>query len=152
MHALTNRKRLTVSAAVIAVLALSGVAFAFWTGSGSGSASAGVGTSGTVTIAATVTGGAAPGTSVPVRFAASNATKSPITVTTVHLVSVAADASHQSCVTKDFTMEDVTESFQVAANSSAVTLPVDGALAFANTAVNQDACKGATLTLTLSSL
>ena len=50
----------------------------------------------------------------------------------------------------DFTMADVTVSHQVPAGATAEALPTNGSLVFANTAVNQDACKDATLTLTLS--
>jgi hypothetical protein len=48
-------------------------------------------------------------------------------------------------------MADVTESHQVPGNATAESLPTNGSLAYAETGINQDACKGATLTLTLSS-
>jgi hypothetical protein len=48
-------------------------------------------------------------------------------------------------------MADVTENHQVPAEATAEALPNNGSLVFANTSVSQDACKGATLTLTLSS-
>jgi hypothetical protein len=69
----------------------------------------------------------------------------------VHVESIAADSGHASCATADFTMADVTENHQVPAGATADALPNNGSLVYANTAVNQDACKGATLTLTLSS-
>jgi hypothetical protein len=155
MHAFTKRKTLTV-VGVIAVLATAGAAFAYWTGSGGGSGTATVGTNGNVTLTATVPTGIAPGTNKAVTFTAANATASPIFITTVHLVSVVPDSEHPGCIASsslygDFSMADVTESHQVPANATVDALPTAGSLVYANTAVNQDACKGATLTLTLSS-
>ena len=135
----------------VAVLAIAGVAYAYWTGSGSGSGSGTVGTSGSVTLTGTVASGLAPGTNKAVSFTAANSTSSPIYVTTVHLDSIAVDAGHAACVTADFSMADVTENHQVPAGATADPLPTNGSLAMANTGVNQDACKNATLTLTLSS-
>jgi hypothetical protein len=142
-----NKRRL----GAIALLAVAGVAYAYWTGSGSGTGSGTVGTSGSVTLTGNVAPGLAPGTSKAVSFTAANSTSSPIYVTTVHLDSIAVDAGHAACVTADFTMADVTENHQVPAGATAEPLPTNGSLVMANTAVNQDACKNATLTLTLSS-
>lgn len=150
MHRINRRKRL-VALVAVAALAITGAAIAFWTGSGSGSGEAQVGTSGTVTVTGTIQQGIAPGTNRDVSFTAANATDSPIQVTTVRLVSVQADAEHSACTTDDFTMENVTESHEVPANATAEALPNTGTLVFHNTAENQDACKGATLTLTLAS-
>jgi len=149
MHRITKKSRVLI--AIVVSLAVAGGAYAYWTGGGSGSGEAVVGTSGAVTLTATVPDGIQPGTNEAVSFTAANATDSPIFVTTVHLVSVAPDGGHAACETDDFTMADVTESHQVPAGATAEALPVDGSLVYANTAVNQDACKGATLTLTLTS-
>ena len=48
-------------------------------------------------------------------------------------------------------MPDITETTSVAAGATAFALPTGGVLTYANTALNQDACKSATLTLTLTS-
>jgi hypothetical protein len=48
-------------------------------------------------------------------------------------------------------MADVTEAHEVPAGATVEPLPNNGSLVYANTAVSQDNCKGATLTLTLSS-
>jgi hypothetical protein len=146
----TRSRKIALGA--VAVVAVAGLAYAFWTGTGSGTGSGDVGTGGNVTLSATVTDGIAPGNSVPVSFAASNATDSPVRVGTVHLVSVAVDAAHSGCNTADFSMADVVQNHEVPAQATNESLPNDGSLAMANTAVNQDACKGATLTLTLSSV
>jgi hypothetical protein len=150
MNSLAKHKWLVALAAVV-VLVGAGAAVAYWTGGGSGSGTGTVGTSGAVTLTGTVGAGSAPGLSVPVTFTAANATTSPIQVTTVHLESVEADAGHSACVTDDFTMEDVTQAHEVPAGATAEALPNNGSLTYENTAVDQDACKGATLTLTLSS-
>jgi hypothetical protein len=144
-------KKRKVALGVVALIAVGAVAYAYWTGTGSGSGTGTAGTSGTVTITGTVAPGISPATSKSVSFTAANSSSSPIQVTTVHLVSVAADAGHSGCTIADFTMADVTENHEVPAGATADSLPSNGSLAYADTGVNQDACKNATLTLTLSS-
>ena len=95
--------------------------------------------------------GIAPGLAKAVSFTATNAGTSAVMVGTVHLVSVAPDAGHAACDTDDFTMANVVENQSIAAGATNAALANVGSLVFANTAVSQDACKGATLTLTLSS-
>ena len=150
LKGLMRRKRLGALAAVAAIAVAAG-AYAYWTAPGSGSGSAGVGTNGSVTLSASVEAGIAPGTSKPVVFRATNATNSPIFVTTVHLAGVEVDSEHSDCETDDFTMSDVTEEQQVPASTTNHLLDDNGTLVYANTGVNQDACKGATLTLNLTS-
>jgi hypothetical protein len=151
MRKFLKHKRLT-ALSVVAVLALAGAAFAYWTGQGSGgSGTANVGTSGAVTLTPTVTGGITPGNSEPVSFTAANPTNTGIYVSTVHLGSVTADSAHAACTTADFSMADVTENHEIPAGATAASLPSGGTLVYADTGVDQSACKGATLTLTLSS-
>jgi len=146
-----RRKRVLATLGGLTAVVIAVVAVAYWTGSGSGSGSGTVGNVGSVTLTGTVTPGSAPGTSEPVSFTATNLGESPIQVTKVHLVSVTPDSGHAACETDDFTMADVTQDHQVPAETTDEPLPNDGSLAYANTAVSQDACKGATLTLSLSS-
>jgi hypothetical protein len=146
---LTRKRKITLG--TIAMFAVAGLAFAYWTGTGTGTGTGTVGTSGTVTIDGTVAAGSSPGTDTAVSFTAANATSSPIRIADVHLESVAVDTGHSTCVSDDFTMVDATENHQVPANATAEALPTNGSLHYANTNVNQDACQGATLTLTLSS-
>jgi hypothetical protein len=148
---MTFIKKRRIILGAIALTGIAALAYAYWTGTGSGTGTGTAGTSSTVTLTGTVASGIAPGTNKAVSFTAANAGSSPVQVTTVHLVSVAADAGHSGCTTADFTMADVTENHQVPAGASSEPLPNNGSLAYANTGVNQDACKGATLTLTLSS-
>jgi hypothetical protein len=151
MQGFLKRRRLLASAGAIGALIVAGGAYAYWSGTGGGSGSGAVGTSSTVALTATVTPGIAPGTAVPVSFTAANASASPIQVATVSLASVTVDAAHAACTTADFSMADVTETHQVPAAATAEPLPQNGSLVYANTAVSQDACKGATLTLNLTS-
>jgi hypothetical protein len=144
-------KKRRIALGTVALVAIAGLAYAYWTGTGSGTGTGAVGTSGTATITGTIASGIAPGTSKAVTFTAANPSDSPIQVTTVHLDSVAVDAGHAGCATADFTMADATENHQVPAGATAEPLPSDGSLVYANTGVSQDACQGATLTLTLSS-
>ena len=159
MHRFKNKRVGLALAAVALSLVAASVAFGFWTGGGSGSGNATVGTSSSVTITATVPTGIAPGTSKAVSFTAANASTSPIYVTTVRLDTlttfgtsgITVDSGHADCVTADFTMANITENHEVPAGATVEALPVNGSLVYANTAVNQDACKGATLTLHLLS-
>lgn len=144
-------KKMRVAVGVIALTMVAAGAYAYWTGGGSGSGTSDVGTNGAVTITATVAPDIAPGEARAVSFTAANATTSPIFVTTVHLVSVAVDSEHAACATADFSMANVTASHQVPAGATVEALGTGGSLVYANTAVSQDACKDATLTLTLSS-
>jgi|GEM_PF-5649391 len=150
---MSNRNRTKTVAVIGAVVAavVAVAAFAYWSGSGSGTGSGDVGTSSSVALTGTVAPGSAPGTSQSVSFTAANASESPIRVSNVHLVGVAVDGAHAACETADFTMADVTENHQVPAEATTEALPNDGSLVYANTSVSQDACKGATLTLTFSS-
>ena len=150
MEALKSRKWLVALLGIV-VLAGAGAAIAYWSGSGTGTGTGTAGSGGTVTLTGTVAAGSAPGVSVPVTFKAANATTSPIRVSTVHLVNVTVDAGHSGCVTTDYTMPDVTQGFEVPAGATAAGLPTSGSLTYANSAVSQDACKGATLTLSLTS-
>jgi hypothetical protein len=151
MRSLLRRKKIIAGLGAVGVIAITSFAIAYWTGGGSGSGSAAVGTNGAVVLTGTVTPGIAPGTAEPVSFTAANASGSPIQVTKVHLVSIAVDSENAACVTADFTMADVTQTHLVPAGATAEALPNNGSLVYANTEVSQDICKGATLTLTLSS-
>jgi hypothetical protein len=144
-------KKVLIPTTVVAVLALGGVALAFWSGAGTGSGTATVGSGGGITLSATVTAGIFPGGSRPVAITASNPGTSAVMVADVDLDSVTVDAGHSACLTADFTMADVTENYSLVAGASNAPLPTGGTLVFANTAIDQNACKGATLTLALSS-
>ena len=146
-----TKRRAFGALGIAAALAIAAVAVAYWTGEGSGQGQAKVGTSSEVTLTGTVTPGSSPGNAEPVSFTAANPSESAVRVTAVRLVSIVPDGEHGACETADFTMANVTENHLVPGGATVEALPNDGSLVYANTAVNQGACKGATLTLTLSS-
>jgi len=109
-----------------------------------------------VTLHATVTGSLYPGTSSPVAFTVDNPSSGKQRVGTITLSSITVDAGHSECSTvitgekPDFTMAPVTVGQTFApGNGQAVT--ATGSLKMNDTGVSQDACQGATLTLTLAS-
>jgi len=134
----------------VAVAAVGGYAYWTTTGAGTGTASA-VSSNGTVVLHGSGPANLYPGGSGSVTFTADNAGASNLFVATIHLASVTADAGHSSCVTSDFTMPDVTSNTVVNAGASGQALSGTGTLSYANTTSNQDACKGASLTLNLTS-
>jgi len=150
MRRYLTKKRLLVLAVVAAVAAIGTTAFAYFTTTGSGSGSATVGTSSAVTLHGTAASTLYPGTTSVVNFTVDNPSAGHQYVATIHLVSVTTDAGHSSCVTTDFTMPDVTVN-QDFPNGSGQSVTPTGTLTMANTASSQDGCKGAPLTLNLSS-
>jgi hypothetical protein len=148
-----TKKRAAIVAGVAAVaVAGSGVAYAYWTTSGAGGGTASVAANAlTLTLHASTTGNLYPGSSVPVSFTADNGSTGGLRVGSVHLDGVSADAAHSGCTVTDFTMADVAEAQTIPANTAGVALTNGGTLAYADTAVDQSACKGATLALTVSS-
>jgi hypothetical protein len=138
---------------IVAAIGLSAIgAFAYWTTTGSGSGTADVASAnGTLVLHASAPTELYPGGDSSVTFTADNAGESNLYVGTIELVSVTADAGHASCDTDDFTMADVVSNTMVPAATSGHPLAGTGTLVYANTNVNQDACKGAELTLSLSS-
>jgi hypothetical protein len=137
-----------VAAAVIAIGG--GVAFAYWstTGSGTGSAT-NASSNGSVVLHATFANGLTPGASETVTYTADNAGTSSLQVGTI-TPTVSIDAAHSTCSAADFTIAPTTSNTTVPAGASGVAAGT-GTLAFADTAVNQDGCKGAVVTLTLAS-
>lgn len=139
---------LSISAVAVAS---AGAAFAYWTTSGAGSGSAtSASANGVVTLAASFAGGITPGATENVAITAGNAGTSNLYVGTVTLASVTVDAAHGGCGVADFTMPDVVSNTVIPAGASATSVGT-GSLSFANTGANQDACKGAIVTLHLTS-
>lgn len=146
-----GKKRALVVAVVAAVGLIAAIAgYAYWSTTGSGSGSSTAGTTSAITLHASFPSGIYPGGTEPVSFTADSTNPGNVRVGTVHLASVTVDAGHSACVTADFTMPDVAENVEIP-NGSGTALPTNGTLSFADTAVSQDACKGATITLNLTS-
>jgi hypothetical protein len=148
-----KKKRNLAVLGTVAVLAIAGAAFAFWTTTGSGSGSGSVAASnGTLALHGTITSALTPGGSSAVTFTADNTNKSSEQVGTVHAV-VSIDETHATagCKASDFTIEDTAENQVIAAETSGVALTNNGSISMTDSAVNQDACKGATISLALTS-
>lgn len=146
-----SRKSKVIAAAVLLTVSVSGVAFAYWTSTGSGSATGtnAAGT-GTVTITGTVASGLAPGLSRTVSFTAANPATNAIKIGTISDTAIDSNIAGCDTLIADFSMADVVADQVIPAGATAEPITATGSLAYANTAVNQDACKGAVITLTLS--
>lgn len=147
------KKRTAAILGAVAVLAVAGIAIAYWTTTGSGSGSGAVATSnGTLVLHGTIADELTPGASSAVSFTADNANSSSEQVGTVHAV-VSIDEAHatKGCLASDFTIADTEENQVIAAKASGVALAHGGSIAMADTPANQDACKGASISLALTS-
>ncbi|WP_282382700.1 hypothetical protein [Arthrobacter sp. AL12] len=139
----------TTAALTAAFLIIGGGAYAFWSTTGAGTgASTNAQSNGTVVLTATFAPGLTPGASTAVTYTAANPGTSSLRVGTIsHVVSTSAPL----CLPADFTIANVLSDTTVPAGATAFALAGTGTLTFTDTAINQDACKGATITLTLSS-
>ena len=149
MPRLSRKKKIAVVAAAI-LLAGSGAAFAYWTTTGSGTGKADNATSnGTLTLHATFDNGMTPGSSRTVTYTADNSGTSSLFVNTI-TPTVSIDAAHSDCAATNFQINPTAANVRVAAGATGVAAGT-GTLQFLDTTQNQDACKGATVTLTLAS-
>lgn len=146
---MTKFKKIAIGG-VAAVVFSSTAAFAYWTTTGSGNATSSVASSnGTVALSANVAGAIAPGQSTDVTFTAVNSGDTDLYVGTVSSV-ISVSNNGASVSNADFSLPAVVENQIVPAHSS-VVLTGKGALSLANSSANQDALKGATISLALSS-
>jgi hypothetical protein len=144
-------RKLAITLGTIAVLAVAGAAFAYFSTTGSGTGSATVGTSTPLTISGTTATTLYPGTSTTVSFTVDNTSPGSQHVGTITLGSVTTDAGHASCVLTDFTMPAVTAN-QTFPSGTGQTVTATGTLSMAaQPTTSQDGCKGAPLTLNLTS-
>jgi hypothetical protein len=144
------KKRTALVLSAVAVLAVAGIAVAYWTTGGSGSGSGAVAESnGTLVLHGTINNALTPGSTSSVSFTADNAGSSSLQVGTVKAV-VSIDAAHSGCKASDFTIAATPENQVIPANGSAA-LAHDGSISMADSAENQDACQGATISLALTS-
>jgi hypothetical protein len=152
-------KKLAIAAvSTVAAVSVATSAFAYWTTTGSGSGSATAAPSnGTLVLHGSIdTSSHAPypGGSNPVSFTADNAGATTLFVGDITLASVSvvnAPGVLGTCVVSDFSMDKVTSNSSVATGDGH-TIAGTGSLVFANDSGNsQDACKGASITLHLTS-
>jgi hypothetical protein len=150
---LFSAKKFAALAAGTLTLGLTVGAYAYWAAPGAGTGSATAGSSnGTVTLHASLSDGIYPGGSTAVTFTADNPGATDLRVGVIKLDAVVVDASHSTCNTQDFSMIAVASNTTVLHGAAAQLLGGAGSLAFANDALNsQNACKGATITLQVSS-
>lgn len=151
-----TKKRVLWAVSCVGTLALAAGAYAYFTSTGSGTATATVGSSSAVTIKGTVTGNLYPGSSSPVALTVDNPSSGKQRVGTISLEKITADAGHSSCSVvitggnPDFTMAEIVVNKTFSPGNGQAVTP-SGSLTMNDTGVNQDACQGATLTLTLKS-
>jgi hypothetical protein len=157
----STKKRVLAALSVVGILVVAVAAFAYWTTSGTGSGTATAGSDAGVTVTGNPANGIYPGGNVAVttNIANSSATQAQF-VSNLH-VTISVDSAHATagCDAADFTYKADSEA-SGASNPHTVTLnheiaaggnyDVAGKVFMADTNVNQDACKGATLTLDYS--
>jgi hypothetical protein len=151
MKKFTLKKKMIAGAAVAALaLGAGSAAFAYWTASGSGSSTGTVAASnGALVLHASFPAATLfPGDTENVSFTADNNGAQAVAVGTVHTEVTTSDVN---CDAADFLVPDAIENQSIPANSTDVALTNGSTITMTNTAANQDACKSATLTLTLSS-
>jgi hypothetical protein len=145
---LTKKRALVLG--LVAALAVAGAAIAYWTTSGSGTGSGSVKASnGTLVLHGTIEKELTPGSTSPVTFTADNENSSSQQVGTVH--AVVTNSKEPGCKSSDFEIADTVENQVLAANSTGTALTKNGSITMKDTAANQDECKSAVITLTLSS-
>jgi hypothetical protein len=149
-----SRKKIAAAAAIATVGVGGVVAYAYWTTTGSGSGTATAQSSnGTVTLHANIADASSlyPGGSAAVAFTADNDGATNLYVGTITVKSITTSDTH--CLATDFSMDASTyaENTEVAHNTDGVSLPLGGTLSFANSDVSQEACKGATITVNVTS-
>jgi hypothetical protein len=149
MRKMTKKNKIVAVAAAMALTGVGGgIAYAYWTTTGSGS---GTGTNaasnGKVVLSAAVPGGLTPGGNGTVTYTAANGGTSSLQVRNIHAV---VSTSDPLCLASDFTVADVASNTTVPAGSTSTAVG-SSTLYFADTALDQDACKSATITLTLTS-
>ncbi|MCO4255371.1 hypothetical protein [Pseudarthrobacter cellobiosi] len=152
MRKMTKKNKVLAAAGALALVAGSGgAAYAYWTttGAGSGQATNSAG-GGTVALHANFTGGLTPGDSRAVTYTADNA--DPNTSTQVGVLTASVSTDKAGCDSAWFDVTADTSNTTVAKNSTATTVG-SGTLTFNDSStVDQSACKGAIVTITVGSV
>jgi hypothetical protein len=145
---MSRKNKIVAAGAALAITAVGGgAAFAYWTttgtGGGTGTNSAG---GGTVTLTASFAGGLAPGGNQPIAYTGHNNTTSS---TVVGALTPTVTTNNVNCLPAWFTATAVTSNSTLAAGADGSV--GSGTLTFADTADNQDSCKGAVVTVSVTS-
>jgi len=150
MRQMTKKNKIAAVAASAALVAVSGgAAYAYWstTGTGNGSAAAAAGTQ-PVSISVTVDPGVAPGTPKTITYAAANPNASNTQVT---LANPQVTTDKAGCLPAWFDATVPGGPTNVPANATATALGTGTLTLNDSSTTNQDACKGATITVTVGS-
>ena len=150
MRPMTKKNKIAAVAASAALVAVGGgAAYAYWstTGSGNGSAAASSGTS-PITINVTVDPGVAPGTPKTITYTATNPNTSITPVTLIEPVVTTSDAK---CLPAWFTATVPDGPTTVTGNAKAAALGTGTLTLNDDSTTNQDACKGALITVSVKS-
>jgi hypothetical protein len=149
-----TKKRMAVLAGVL-VVALAGIAYAFWSGAGGGSGTGSVDnptTNNKLTVHGTLANSLAPGGNSSISFTVDNAYSGSLRLGTIHLSSVAVDDPQLTAgcdaALAQITMGNVVVNKDIPAGNANVIS--DTGTVSMGAANNQDACKGATFTLTFT--
>lgn len=151
----SNKRRAGVALGLILALAVAGGAYAYWTagGSGTGSATAATGTTPVTAVQTTTLTAMYPGDSAQtISGNFTNTNSGPVYVSTVTVsisgVVKATGAPAGTCDATDFTLANtaMTVNAQVPVGSAQGAF-TGATIKFNNKATNQDACKGATVSL-----
>lgn len=146
-------KKVVAGVAAAAIVAIgTGTAYAYWTTNGSGTGSAtNASDNGTIVLHADFAAGLTPGANEPVTYTADNTGTSSMHVSTV-TPTVSIDSAHATagCLATDFTVASLNANVTVPGGASGYALG-SNSITFADSAVDQNACKGATVTLSLAS-
>jgi hypothetical protein len=152
MRKMTKKNKVLAAAGALALVAGGGsAAYAYWTttGTGSGQATNSAG-GGTVTLHANFDSGITPGDSRAVTYTADNA--DPNTSTKVGVLTATVSTNIAGCDAGWFDVTAVTDKVTVAKNSTKTTVG-SGVLKFNDdSALDQSACKGAIVTITVGSV
>jgi hypothetical protein len=182
MFRILRKKRVSIPLAIVAVLAVGGIAYAYWTTTGGGVAAGTTGTSTAMTIAQNgVVSGLTPGsTAQAVNYTISNGAGTPqyvttvtITKTSVNYISAAGAGTGTTalnhpagmaavvCTTDDFVLVqpdlvglDLPVGATAFTRVSGTTYQgrLSGTVQMLNTALNQDDCKNTTINLAIAAV
>jgi hypothetical protein len=147
---MTKKTKAALAVATAGMLSVGGAAaFAYWTttGTGTGSAAASAG-GGTVTLHSSFADGLAPGQSESVTYTADNSSD---TSTVVGALTASVATSDAGCLPDWFTVTANSDNATVGAHTTSSVKVGSGTLKFNDSAANQDLCKGATITVNVTS-
>lgn len=147
-----NKKVAAGVAAAVIVAAGAGTAYAYWTTNGSGTGQAtNASANGTIVLHASFANGLTPGSTEAITYTADNTGTSSLHVTDV-TPTVVIDTAHATagCSAADFVVSVLHANVTVPQSTPGYALGSND-IAFTDTSADQNACKGAIVTLNLAS-